>query len=253
MMSGRSSRGRFVPRLWTLIVVAVLLGVSALYLTVWRPYAERVTVLATTDGPRAWAMDIEKRGPAWIRTCSAKSWLHGTEEDAPIGLLDEVHGLAFGFSGVDDAYLPRLQVFPHLKELRLDHAHITDAGLQHLRRHESLEQLDLSHNRIYGSGFKSLQALPHLRTLFLAYTPIHDAQLRTLTTFPRLEYVGVHACRHLTPAYVDHIVAERPGWLDGLETLQWSWEDEAQIRAAGRTGSRSQIATNPAPVLELAQ
>jgi hypothetical protein len=252
-MSGRSPRGRFVPRLWTLVLVAVLLGVSALYLTVWRPYSERVAILTDFNGTRAWASDVEKRGPDWLRTATTRRWLHGVDEEVSIGLLDDVHGLALSFSGADDPYLRRLHVFRQLTELHIDHAHVTDAGLQHLVRHQSLEVLNLSHNRIYGTGFEALRALPHLKSLDLAYTPIHDRQLEVLTTFPELKRVGVHACRHLSPAFVDRVVAERPGWLDGLETLQWSWEDEAQKRAAGDDGGRKQLVTTPAPVVELAQ
>lgn len=124
--------------------------------------------------PRA---DGEPSGPEWWREFVGEDFDH------------DVIGVSswYGFYGLVDSDMEKLQCLTELKFLNLRHAEITDAGMVHLEGMTNLRVLTLDDTQVTDEGLRHLEGLKQLRKLSLVRTRIGDEGLRHLSRLESLE------------------------------------------------------------------
>lgn len=211
----RSLPRRFLPPLWLLAGVLVLLVTAGFYFIFWRPFQLRAKV--ASDMERYYGADVEYRefGPAWLRQLTGHHYGGVAALPKVGGILDQVVSVRAGRPKTVPHQIPedlirQLQHFPALQRLDLTYTNVTDDWLPGIAELKSLRRLELGHARVGGRGFHHLRRLPHLEELDLFYCPVRDQFLDDLAALPLLKHVNLSRCSHLTPQAISRLRTARP-------------------------------------------
>jgi hypothetical protein len=198
----RSSSRRFVPPVWLLTGVVVLLVTAGFYFILWRPLQVQTAIVRRMESMGASVgMEIGYRevGPNWLRQLTGHHPHAWSKLPKVGGIFDQViyvsahSGVPFfvqvGFQTVHDIphrLLVDLQQFPSLKDLYLQNTNLTDDSLSLIAELKALRELNLANTDIRGDALWHLQKLPFLDRLTLHGCAIDDDCLADLATLQSL-------------------------------------------------------------------
>jgi hypothetical protein len=181
-----------------------------------KPSPPSATARRFIDGVKAIARDanVTVLKPEVLGYTGSDEWfgvaIHEKSfDDAALGRLadlcgERIGGLYLEYTGVTDAGLAHLGMFPSLRalEIRSDDAWpggktrtITDAGMAHLKVLAQLQSLNVSYSAVTDAGLESIAALPALKSLYLGYTGVKGTGLRKLESLPRLSTLSLDGCK----------------------------------------------------------
>lgn len=208
---------RFVPPLWLLAFVMVLLVYAGFYLFCWRVWQTRSRVARdlTSLGILVEYQDV---GPDWVQSLAGQQMFGITPIPRPGGPFDRIVAVRVCPSGrpgrvpheIPADLIRQLQQFPALERLDLTYTNVTDDWLPWIAEIESLRRLELGHARVGGRGFGHLRRLPHLEELNLVYCPVRDNYLDDLAALRSLRQVNLFRCSHLTVEAIEELRTARP-------------------------------------------
>ena len=138
--------------------------------------------------PRAWNVNAEMPGPAWLRSRLGDDWFRRpiwvtatTDMSAnQVGDLPDILELTISHGPITDAGLARLGGLRNLRDLNVSGTWITDAGLDNIRDLKALHDLNLSDTKITDEGLRKLAGLTNLERLGLINTQATGAGLKWL-------------------------------------------------------------------------
>lgn len=211
----RSRPRRFVPPLWLLAFVLVLLVTAGFYLFCWRVWQARSRVAADLTS-RGILVEYQDVGPEWLRQLANQRGI--TLIPGPGGPFDRIVAVRVCPSGrpgrvpheIPPDLILQLQQFPALERLDLTYTNVTDGWLPEIAELKSLRRLELGHARVGGRGFGHLSGLPHLEELNLVYCPVRDEYLDDLAALPSLKKLNLFRCSHLTSQAIAEFRTARP-------------------------------------------
>jgi Leucine Rich repeat len=212
-----SNPRRFVPPLWMLAFVLVLLVFAGLYLVCWHPWQTRARIAAelTALGTLVEYQDV---GPDWVRQLAGKQVFGITLIPRPGGPLDRIVAVRVCPAGrpatvpheIPEDLIRHLKHFPELQRLDLTYTNVTDDWLPAIAELKSLRRLELGHARVGGREFHRLRSLPHLEELNLVYCPVRDEFLDDLAAIGSLKKLNLFRCSHLSAQAIAEFRTARP-------------------------------------------